>query len=235
MRHRRITNTTCKDCPNKDCFVKKCNRAWIKKLDTAKSQIYYNKGSQIIVEGHPVMGLYFVQSGKVKIISTGINGRQQIVRLTKEGHIIGHRAYGGEVYPIGAVAMEDAIICFIDNTTLYEAFVENPEFTIEIMMFYSQELRKVETRLKYIGQMSVKEKVAEALMFIHDVYGVDEQGCLNAKLMRQDIADLAGTNPEQVVRQLSEFEKDGLLSKSGKNIRLCNIDGMQDVISSYLF
>ncbi len=225
--------TSCTECDNNECFIKKCKENWIEKLSKAKSEIIYKKDNQIIVEGHPVMGLYFVKKGKVKIISTGIGGKQQIVRLAKTGHVIGHKGSSSEVYPIGAVAIEDSSICFIDNTLIFDTLMHNPEFTIALMMFYSNELRKVETRLKYSGQMTVREKVAEAILFINDIFGTDARQCLDAPFLRQDIADLAGTNQEQVVRQLSEFENEGLLSKKGRKIELLNLDGIHNVISSY--
>jgi CRP-like cAMP-binding protein len=226
--------TICLACESKNCFIKECSPEWMEWLGTKKSESFYKKGQQVITKGHPIFGMYFIRHGKVKVISSDWRGKEQIVRLASDGHILGHRGYGGESYPIGAVAMDDSSICFIENDMLYQSFLNNPAFTYKLMMFYSQELRGVEKRMKYMAQMTVLEKIVSALWYLKEIFGYDEsQKVLNVNISRAEIASLAGTSQEQVVRALTELEKDKMISKVIRKIRILDEKKLQKIIEAY--
>lgn len=230
----RKSNIECNMCENSNCFIKRCESEWISMLNLGKNTRLYKKGQQIIREGEPVLGIYFIKKGKVKVVSSGLNGKEQIVRLASDGHILGHRGYGEEYYPIGAVSIEDSQICFFDNDILLNAFEANFNFTYQLMMFYSQELCKGELRIKYFAQMTVEEKVTYALYYIIDTFGFYEDGkTINVRFSRQEIADIAGTNADQVGRAIASLKKQRFISTQGKKILVEDYEGMISVISQY--
>lgn len=222
-------------CANKSCLVQRFGSyKMMDEIDLKKSQSWYKKGSYIITEGSPVTGIYFIYQGKVKVVTEGLMGKEQIVRLANDGHILGHRGYGGEIYPIGAVALEETVVCFIDNETLEQAFLEYPQFTIGLMMFYSQELRKTEKRIKYLSQMTVREKIAEALLYLIEMFGIKKKTkAMDVNLSRGEISELAGTNADQVSRVISDFKKEGILDTRGRRIIILDHDRLKEVIGSY--
>jgi len=225
---------SCTSCTNSNCFIKKyCSVEWIGKVDALKHQISIKKDGYVIYEESPVLGIYLIQEGKVKVISTGINDKQQIVRFANDGHILGHRGKANDVYPIGAIAMEDSLICFIENNNLNEIFKGNPDLTIAIMSFYSRELRRAENRIKNIAQMDNREKVAEALLLINEIFGSNKDRELNVPLTREDIANTIGTGYMQVARILTSFEEEGIIAKNGRKIAILDIPELQNIISEY--
>ena len=228
-----MNTINCKSCINADCFVKRCSKEWFQQVDHFKTQSHYKKNQNIIIEGSEVFGVFFIQKGKVKIFSTGLNGKEQIVRFATDGHILGHRGIGSDVYPISAAAMEDSFICFIENDKLNEMFFANPQFAIELMMYYSRELRKLENRVKYIAQMNIREKTSEALLMLFETFGINKYNELNVPFSRVDIASVTGSTRPQVTMQLTEFEKEGIIEKSGKRIVLRNIKELQKIISKF--
>ena len=56
---------------------------------------------------------------------------------------------------------------------------------------------------------------------------------LNISLSRQGIADIAGTTPEQVTRQLSIFEDEKLIDRNKREIIFLNIKGLEDIVRDY--
>ena len=229
-----ITKKKCNNCSNRTCLIQFCSPAWQTIIDSKRTQIRYKKGQYIIIEGSPVYGIFFINQGKVKVVSSGLNDKMQIVRLANDGQLLGHRGYGGETYPISAIAIEDSDICFVDNDTLYDAFMANPKFTFEMMMFYSRELRKTEIRIKYLAQMTVREKVAMALLFIKDSFESDNnKGEQNIILTREEIASITGTNTDQISRFISEFRSSDILETSGKKIIIKDERKLRKMIESY--
>lgn len=227
-------NSNCSNCSTTNCFIKKhCSEEYIKLINDKKQCSVYRKNQHIVTEGNPVLGLYFIQKGKVKIVSTGIENKEQVVRLTKNSDIIGHRGYGGEKYPISAIALEDSTICFIDNQTIYDTFIDNPLLTFELMMYYSKELRKSESKIKILAQMNVREKVAYSLLTYQSASNSPIKTPLKIALSRKDLASITGINTEQLSRVLSEFKKENMISISKNEISIDNLEMLTKLIAPF--
>ena len=226
---------TCKKCDTHACFIKKTlPSSWLTKIELKKIQIDHLAKDTIFREEGYVRGVYFIKTGKVKIIAKGVEKKEQIVRLAIEGHALGHRGLGDDKYPVSAVACIDSTVCFIDNDTLYDAFINNPKLILQMMEFYSRELRKSEIRMRYLTQMNVQEKIAEALLYIKHIFGISaNDGTINDCFTRKEIADLTGTLVEQVSRTLGEFEKKKLILKKGKGIKLISEKKLQEIVVKY--
>jgi CRP-like cAMP-binding protein len=206
----------------------------VESADSSKSEGRYKEGQYIISEGSPVLGMYFICEGKVKIVAEGLNNREQIVRLATKGHILGHRGYGDRTYPIGAVALEHTTVCFIDNDAFLDLLNSNPEFLYGLMLFYSRELRNAERRNKYLSQMNIREKIAESLLYYIKTFGFDETtGLINLSLPRKEISDLAGTNTDQVSRTLSGFKEEGIIDTCGRRVYLHDHKKLKEVVHEF--
>ncbi len=224
----------CNKCKNDQCLIKLCDKKWLKLVNGKKHQTVLSKGQPIFLEGYPVFGAYFIQQGKVKICSSNFSGKKQIVRLANDGHILGHRGYSGETYPVEAITLEDSRICFIDNQTLYDAFRSNPEFSFRGMMFYSKELRKSELRSKFFAQMTIEEKVIFAILYIASTFGLTKkENALDVNLSRQEIAEIAGTNAEQVSRIITSLNKLKLIKTHEKKIIIADKEALKKRIVRY--
>lgn len=228
--------TACIECPNDQCIIKKNLRliemaAFVERKNT----ISCKKGQTFIMEGAPVHGLYFVRKGKVKVAKTGLNGKEQIIRFARHGEIVGHRGFGAsQFYQINAVALEASILCTFSTATMYEMLQTMPSLTYDLMLIYAEELNSTETKVKKFAQMTVREKVIDALLYINRKFG-QLNGFLNIQLSRKEIADFAGTTEEQVIRIISALKKEGLLNASGKRIGIRSVELLSKEISSHNF
>jgi len=227
-------NLSCQTCSNANCFIKECSPEWIKLISEKKIEKKYKKKEHVFMSGQNVFGMYFIKNGKAKVTANGWNKKEQIVRLAFDGHILGHRGFGSETYPVNAISMDDSVICFVDNETISNTFFHNPNFTIKLMMFYSSELRGIEARMTYLAQMTVREKVAFALIYIKECFGYNSNGqILNVNSIRANIASLAGLSEEQVVRNLTDFEKEKLLAKEKRKIKILDEEKLQKMADLY--
>ena len=146
---------------------------------------HYKKGHQIIVEDNPVMGIFFIQKGKVKVYRSFAKGHDLILRFAKDGEVVGHRGFGSEmIYPISAAALEDATMCFIPKDDFYQLLHHFPKFSFTILLFYADELKRIESRFMNMSKMTVKEKTVDALLEIKKVFGMGQKSplLLNAEL-----------------------------------------------------
>jgi len=227
-------DVSCGFCQNENCLIKRnlpilSGSAFVDNKNTLKCK----KGQQFIMEGAPVNGLFFILKGTVKVFRTGINGREQIVRFAKDGEIIGHRGFGTEeYYSIGAIALQDAVLCYFSKDDLQDALLENPKFAYDMMLFYANELNRSENKVKSISQMTVRERVIDTLLYINRKFG-DLRGFLNLPLSRKEYADYAGTTEEQVIRVFSALKKENLITAKGKKIGISDIQLLKKEISEH--
>lgn len=190
-----------------------------------KSCNIYKKGQYVFAENGLPTGLFCVNSGKIKITTTGYDGKEQILRLAKSGDIVGYRALiSNERYASSAVTLEDASICVIDKDYFFKAMEATPKLMFEVVKKMGRDLKEAEDHIVSLSQKNVRERMAEALLFLKATYGLDEdQQTIMVSLTREEIADYVGTSTESCIRLLSEFNQDKLISLSGKKIKITNL------------
>lgn len=228
------TIPSCSTCSNESCLIKKViTNPVAESYLNKKITFLCKKGQQFIIEGAPVQGLFFIYKGKSKVMQTGINGREQIVRFCRQGEIIGHRGFAvGDQYHISAEALEDTVVCNFSNRLMLEMLQEMPALTYAMMVFYAKELHISETRVRKIAQMTVRERVVDTLLYLDRKFGQSNQ-LLNLQLTRQEIADFSGTTEEQVIRILSILKKEGVIRSSGKKIGVSEVQKLKKEISEH--
>ena len=91
----------------------------------------------------------------------------------------------------------------------------------------TKDLKASENIIVNMAQKSVKQRLADLLIYINDSFGVDENGFLKIVLSREDYANVVGTATESAIRILSQFKKAGYISTEGKQIKIENIQKLK--------
>ncbi|MBN2868971.1 MAG: winged helix-turn-helix domain-containing protein, partial [Flavobacteriaceae bacterium] len=71
-----------------------------------------------------------------------------------------------------------------------------------------------------MAQKTVKQRLANTLVYIQHKFGNDDGGYMALTLSREDYASIVGTATESAIRILSQFKKEGLISTKGKQIKI---------------
>lgn len=206
-------------------IFKKLNIEEAAQLNEIKSCAHYKKGQFIFTERGNPLGLYCINYGKVKLSTTGENGKEQILRLLKEGDVIGYRTLlSADRYNCSAIALEDCAICFIPKNHFFNILKQNGTISFELLKLLSDNLKAAEQHIVSLAQKNVRERMAEALLFLKASYGINEaDNSLNVALSREEIADFVGTSTETAIRLLSEFNADNIIQLQGKKIAIANL------------
>lgn len=228
---------SCNQCENLNCLIKK--NSLDGKIDdflNKKHTVRCKKSQQFIMEGTPAHGLFFAYKGKVKVVKTGVDDREQIVRFAKDGEIIGHRGGFGssKYYSISAQALEDTTLCYFSQDDLKDILLTIPSLTFDFMLFYADELSESETRVRKLAQMSVRERVIDTLLYMDAKFGSTNQ-LLNITLSRKDYADYSGTTEEQVIRIVSSLKKEGVIKAKGRKLGIINHEALTEEIAKHTF
>jgi len=213
-----------KCCDLESCLM--CSlvlKEWKLAIDGHRKNFIAKKGEQIFKEGDPVTGVYFVYQGNIKVHKHW-GDKELIVRFANSGKIFGHRGLGSHssVYPISATALEETSLCFIELDFFMSTLKVNHNFAFNLMLFYADELQESEKKMRNLALMSVKSRLAVALLQLKDQFGLNETGSLNLELSKQDLAAYTGATYETVFRMTTELVSEKLITLSGKQINIIN-------------
>ena len=204
----------------KTFLEKHCTKEWYEFIKFHMKVISFKKKECIFRGNEKTKGLYIIDTGKVKVSYVLNDGSQRLIRLAADGDILGHRGFGGNwTYPISAWALTDTVVEFIPLEIFNILAKSNVDFLFNLTMFYAEELRKSDLRLKDIP---IKHLVADALYDNLKVFGYENENStkLSYSLSRTDIASYVGTSYETVVRKLAEFKKEGVIRIDKKDIHI---------------
>lgn len=204
-------------------------KEWKPAIDAHRRNFIVKKGEQIIRAGDPVTGVYFVYSGKVKVHKQW-GDREIILRFASGGAILGHRGLSSKntVFPVSATALEPSMVCFIDIDFFMATLKVNHELTFSLMMFYADELKESERRMRNLALMPVKGRLARALIQLQEQFGAAPDGCIDIDLSRQDLAAYAGATYETVFRTINELVQEKLITASGRHIAILDNDRLAE-------
>ncbi len=215
---------SCSLCDHlKDSLFNGLNADELARINTHKTCIQYKKGQNIFYEGTRPMGLYCMNGGKVKVYKNNLQGKEFILYISKPGDFLGYRALlSEEFYAASATVLEDAKICFIQKEDFFEVLQKNPVFMKRVVKSICSEMGIMETKLAELAHKSVRERLAASLLMLKETYGMEGESSelIDISLTRDDLASIVGTATETVIRLLSEFKNEGLITFEGKKIRV---------------
>jgi len=194
---------------------------WLPAVASNRENYVYEKNELLFKEDDPVQGIYYVHSGIVKVHKHWGEDKELIVRFAGKGDIVGHRGLGTElVFPVSATALETSVICFLPVDFFKASLAVNHDYLYRLTMFFADELKESEKKMRDIAHMSVKGRIWKALIFLEQKFGMDDEGFIKIILSRQDFASFTGTTYETVFRMLQDLVSESHVELSGKKIKL---------------
>ncbi len=182
----------------------------------------YKKNEVIYREGDVPTDLLCLISGKVKVYKDGISGRTQIIRVIKPVEYFGYRAYfANQNFITAAGAFESTVICKIPLELLSKWIANNNTLALFFIRQLSIDLGVSDQRTVNLTQKHIRGRLAEALLFLIDCYGMEEDGAtLSIHLSREDLANLSNMTTSNAIRTLSAFAAENLIAINGRKITI---------------
>lgn len=198
------------------------------RMANCKTSYTFKKGTPIFEEGENVNGIYCIKDGVCKLTKLSTNGKDQIVKLAKPGELLGQRSMiSDEPANLSAVAMEDMEVCFVPKSEVLSFFNHNNQFSMNVMRTICGDLKEADDHMVSMAQKSVKERLAETLLYLESTFGQNPDGSLRLQISREELAGMIGTATESCIRLLSDFNKNKLIELSGKKITLLDRTGLK--------
>jgi len=213
-----------KTCDLKSCYLCQLSlKNWLPAIEVHRKNLSFKKGQTIFKAGDAVTGIYFIYSGTVKVYQNWDAGKDLIIRFGQKGDILGQLGLGKQsVYPVSATALEATTVCYISLDFFESTLMVNHQLTYNLLLFFADELQRSERRMRDLVHMSVKGRIARALLFLKQQFGVSSDGYLDMELSRQDLSSFSGVVYETLFKVLNEFVQSNYIALNGKRIAVVN-------------
>ncbi len=201
----------------------------LSRIDMNYKTRQFRKKDTIYPEGNMPMFLYYIEKGKVKTLKNNKQDKELITGLYKEGDFFGYVSlFESNIYDEEAVAMEDSLVRLIPKEDFYKLVYKNRDVTNTFIKMLSKEVKEKEERLLKIAYDSVRKKVSESLLMLKDRYGKeDNKDHFSFPISREDLAHIAGTATETLIRTLTDFKEEGILEIKGSTITIVNSEKLR--------
>ncbi len=172
----------------------------------------YKKKQQLFTEGNNPVRLFYIEKGKVKTYKVNDEGKEFTTNLYKEGDFFGYIALLEEtVYKESAMALEDAEISVIAKEDFERLINNSAEIQKKFIQLLAKNVSDKETQLISIAYNSLRKKIANALLSLSKKYKKEEDTLFSIHISREDLANIAGTATESLIRTLSDFKTEKLI------------------------
>lgn len=192
-------------------------------INESSYYVPYQKGDIIFRQNTPTSHIMFVKSGLVKIFKEGRNNKVIILKVVKENHFIGLLSIFGEnLFQYSASALQPTEIFYVDIGVFKNILKSNGTYAINIMRLISLDGLKIFEKLVNLSHKQLPGRLAEIILyFSKEVYNSNS---FEFPLTRQELAELASTTKESLIRTLSEFKNDKIISLEGRKVEIQSFD-----------
>jgi CRP-like cAMP-binding protein len=202
----------------------------LKKITEEKPLKQYKRKEEVYQEGNYPRGLYFISKGKVKTSKSSDNAKEFITGLYKEGDFFGYLALlEDNKYSDTATVLEDAEIYLLPKEDFFSILHNNAQVSKKFIKMLSDDLHEREEQLVKLAYNSVRKKVADALVTLHNRFNTENVSNFVVSISREDLANIAGTATESTIRTLSDFKDEKLVEVQAGKITILNFNKLQDL------
>lgn len=207
----------------------------IRNLNQLKNYVYdegettlYKRGEVIYDRGERSNSLFLIIRGVVKTHTMDANGKELITGLHKADDFLGFTSFDENIpYNETATAVEDVELVGISKRNISDILKKSRDVSMELMNLLTDNLSVVKEQLVQMAYSSVRRKTAATILQFVNIMDLKQDAPI--RILRNDLAATAGIATESLIRTLSEFKKQGLIEIEGRDIRVLDRRGLEEM------
>lgn len=200
----------------------------LKEIQNITEILDFSKGKIIFLEQDKAKGFYIVVRGSIKISKISMEGREQILHIFGPGEPFGEVAvFTGQPFPANAEAIAKTRLLFFPKEAFVNLISKNPSLSLNMLGVLSKRLRQFTIQVENLSLKEVPGRLATYLVLLSEEQKTIDLVILN--ISKVQLASLLGTIPETLSRIFAKMSANNLIEVDGKNIKLLDINGLQEL------
>lgn len=168
----------------------------------------YKKGESIYESEAKPRAVYFIKSGKVKMVTVNAEGHEFIQGIFKTNDYFGEPALIlGKPYLAYTIAMQDCEIIPVSHDAFFKFLEENTAFSLKLLQNLSERLFYKSMMLEELANEQADHRIRTLLNYLFK----DLPSGTELKTTRQQLADMSGLRVETVIRTIKLLSEQGEL------------------------
>lgn len=197
-------------------------------FDDNGKEITQDAGSIVYEEGQHSNHIYLISKGLVKCHKLDENGKDLTTALFKEDDLFGYTSFTQNIpYQETATAIQDTKLVALSKNQLTDVLNSNHTVTLELIQLLTDDLMGVKDQLLQMAYSSVKKRTASTILKFAEKLNRNTEDAI--RISRSDLASVAGIALESLIRTLSSFKDAGLIEIEGRNIRILDLNKLQQI------
>jgi CRP/FNR family transcriptional regulator len=182
-------------------------------------------GETLFLEGEESVGLWIIESGRVKIYKLNTQGNEYILRICGERDTFNDiSAFDGGTNPANAAALSDTRLWILPTAVFQSCIESDGQFALRVVRLLSGRVRGLVRQIENLTLYSVTARLARLLLNQMDDPALSGEGVTRAALA----AHLA-TTPQTVSTALREIEAAGAIVFDRHHIRIVREDVLRSI------
>lgn len=185
----------------------------------------YAQDTVVFWEGDIETNLFYLQYGWLKVIKSGPDGREQILRFLGPGEVFNEiGVFAKRPSPATALALEESGIWLIPRIALEQVLLNHPHTALQIMENMAEHFIGLVALTADLSLRTVEARLAKMLL------EQSENGVIPRQrwATQSELAAHLGTVPDVLSRILRELAKAGLVEIDKQQIRILNRSGLAE-------
>lgn len=186
----------------------------------------YDAGQVVLIEGEPCAGLYIIESGWLKVIKIGLDGREQMLQMLTSGDIFnGISVFTDSPNQATVSALEPSVLWLVPRAVLLKLMDENPLLARKVVKDLAERVMHLIRMVEDLSLRSVEARLARILLEQAEGESVERRRWAT----QAEMAFRLGTVPDVVNRALRKLSSDGMIRVARHQIQILDRDGLRAV------
>jgi CRP/FNR family cyclic AMP-dependent transcriptional regulator len=193
-----------------------------------------HKNEPIYFASDPSTSIFFLKTGRVKIVKYSPDGKENILTLINPGEIFGEMAFLDERERTDfAITVEPALICAINKDDLGEFINKTPSLNIKLTKLIGLKLKSFSERIEDLVFKDADQRVISFILRMADKNGknVGDQIFVKPFLKHQDIAELAACSRQTVNYILTGLRDKNIINFDRKKLIINNLPALKSYLN----
>ena len=196
-------------------------------LRTSMNLVKLRKGQSLFKEGDDGDHLYVVSSGKVKLGTKSVDGRENLLMILGPGDMFGELSlFDSGPRTATAIAVTDAKLLALGQDKVIPWVREHPEVSLQLLARLASRLRRTNEVVGDLVFSDVPGRVAKALIDLGVKFGDKRTEGLfvNHDLTQEELAQLVGASRETVNKALADFAQRGWIRLEARSVMILDYE-----------
>ncbi len=206
----------CEKCGIRDMVLfADLNQEDFAQIHTPIDDLHHLPRSVLHVESQHAESIMTIRSGFVKLVRNTSDGRQRIVRVLRQGDIVGLEALATGRYGSEAVTLTDVSVCRIPIHLIKKLSQTSPRLHNRLTTKWESALKNADDWIADLNFGSARRRVAQLMLKMRDGF----QPEMALVFSREDMGAMLDLKLETVSREVSQLVRQNLIRPADKSGR----------------